>query len=104
MLLVTTELALWRYDNAFLFTSQSKVDFGIALVFSSVTCLALPYFFTFSYKRHDFQEKYLLNIKYVLCFSLQFSYATFLIPRIQRDVIIKVHWSSCKVLVTLVTW
>jgi len=29
---VTTELALWRYDNAFLVTNQSEVDFGIALV------------------------------------------------------------------------
>jgi hypothetical protein len=31
-LLVTTELALWGYNNAFLFTNQSEVDFGIALV------------------------------------------------------------------------
>jgi len=30
MLLVTTEHALWRYDNTFLFTNQSEVDFGIA--------------------------------------------------------------------------
>ena len=30
MLLGTTERALWRYDNAFLFTNQSEVDFGIA--------------------------------------------------------------------------
>ena len=30
--LVTTERALWRHDNAFLFTSQSEVDFGNALV------------------------------------------------------------------------
>jgi hypothetical protein len=32
MLLVTTERALWGYDKAFLFTSKSEVDFGIALV------------------------------------------------------------------------
>ena len=31
-LLVTTERGLWRYDNAFLFTIQLEVDFGIALV------------------------------------------------------------------------
>jgi hypothetical protein len=31
MLLDTTELALWGYD-VFLFTNQSEVDFGIALV------------------------------------------------------------------------
>ena len=24
--------ALWRYDNAFIFTNQSEVDFGITLV------------------------------------------------------------------------
>ena len=30
--LVTTERALWRYDNAFIFTNQSDVDFGITLV------------------------------------------------------------------------
>jgi len=29
---VTTECVLWRYDNAFLFTNQSEVDFGIAHV------------------------------------------------------------------------
>jgi hypothetical protein len=31
-LLVTTELVLWRYDNAFLFTNKSEVDFVSALV------------------------------------------------------------------------
>jgi hypothetical protein len=31
-ILVTTECALWRYDNAFLFTNQSDVDFGNAYV------------------------------------------------------------------------
>ena len=30
--LVTTERALWGYDNAFIFTNQSEVDFGITLV------------------------------------------------------------------------
>ena len=30
--LVTTERALWRYDNAFIFTNQSEFDFGITLV------------------------------------------------------------------------
>jgi len=33
MLLVITERAIWRYDNVFLFTNQSEVDFGIALIF-----------------------------------------------------------------------
>jgi len=30
--LVATERALWCYDNAFIFTNQSEVDFGITLV------------------------------------------------------------------------
>jgi hypothetical protein len=32
-LLVTTELVIWRYANAFIFTNQSEFDFGIAYVF-----------------------------------------------------------------------
>jgi hypothetical protein len=29
---VTTELVIWRYANAFFFTNQSEVDFGIGLI------------------------------------------------------------------------
>jgi hypothetical protein len=36
-LLVTTECALWRYDNAFLFTNQSEVDSGIGLVYMGLS-------------------------------------------------------------------
>ena len=49
-----------------------------------------------------FSEKMLLNIKYVLWFSLQLLSETFLIPRIQRDIVINVKTSSCKVPVILV--
>jgi hypothetical protein len=31
-LLVTSELVIWRYANAFIFTNQSELDFGIAYV------------------------------------------------------------------------
>jgi len=31
-LLVTTELVIWRCANAFIFTNQLEVDFGIGLV------------------------------------------------------------------------
>ena len=31
-LLVTTELVIWCYAKAFIFTNQSEVDFGIGLV------------------------------------------------------------------------
>jgi hypothetical protein len=33
-LLVTTELLIWRYADAFIFTNQSELDFGIAYVLS----------------------------------------------------------------------
>jgi hypothetical protein len=35
-LLVTTELVIWRYANAFIFTNQSELDFGIAYIFTTV--------------------------------------------------------------------
>jgi hypothetical protein len=31
-LLVTTELVIWRYANAFIFTNQLELDFGIAYI------------------------------------------------------------------------
>jgi len=53
------------------------------------------------HKRHYFRKK-LLNIKYVFWFSLQTLFKTFLILRkIKGDVTKNVHWSSCKVHVTL---
>jgi hypothetical protein len=56
--------------------------------------------FTPSHKRHDFLNK-LLNIKCVLWFPVQILSATFLILRIQRDIITDVNKSSCKVPVIL---
>jgi hypothetical protein len=35
-LLVTTELVIWRYANAFIFTNQSELDFEIAYVVFSM--------------------------------------------------------------------
>jgi len=44
----------------------------------------------------------LLNTKYVLEFSTRIlSERFFIIRRIQRDIIINVHWSSCKVPLSL---
>ena len=68
-------------------------------ILSYVACLALPYFSTFSHKRHDFlRKKKLLNTKCVFWFSLQLLSETFLVlRRTERDVIKKVNTSSSKV-------
>jgi hypothetical protein len=73
------------------------------IILSSVACLAVPYFSTLSHKRHDFRGKNLLNIKCVFWFCLQILYEILLIlRRIERDIIINVHRSSCKVSVIVV--
>jgi nitrate reductase NapE component len=55
------------------------------------------------HKRYDFRGKELLNLKCVFLFSLQLLSKTFLIlRRVQRDIVIIVKTSSCKVRVILV--
>jgi hypothetical protein len=47
-----------------------------------------------------FSGKKVFNVKYVLSFSLQFSFETFLIPeRTERDISVNVHKSSSTVTV-----
>jgi hypothetical protein len=71
-------------------------------ILSSLAWMTLPYFSALSHKWHDC-SKTLLNIKCVFWFSLQRLSETFLIlRRTERDVIINVHRSSCKVSVILV--
>jgi hypothetical protein len=81
---------------------------SVALVVQHVThmthveCLALPYFPTFSHKRHHFQEKKVLNKNACFDFLNNFFDEIVLIQtRIRRDVIIRVHGSSRKVLIVL---
>jgi hypothetical protein len=62
------------------------------IVLSSVARLAVRYYFTFSYIRHDFREKTLLNVTRMFCFSLQrLSESCLILRRIQRDIVINVH-------------
>ena len=72
-------------------------------VFSSVDCPALPNFSTLSHKRHDFRGGGGFYEHKLFRFSLQIRPETFLIlRRIERDVIINVHTSSCKITVIIV--
>ena len=72
-------------------------------VLSSVVCPAVPYFSAESHKRHDFKKrKKSFSIENcVWIFSTKLS-ETFLILRsFERDMIIYVRWSSCKLSVIL---
>ena len=56
--------------------------------FSSVACPALQYISTLRHKRSDFRGgKKILNLKYILCFSLQLLSEIFLVLKI-------IHWDS----------
>ena len=71
------------------------------IISSSVASLAPSYFSTLSHKRHDFR-KTLLNTKCVFWVSVQLlSKMSFILRRIQRDVIINVKTSLCEVPVIL---
>jgi hypothetical protein len=74
----------------------------LRIILSSMACLALPYFSTFSHKCHDFRQN-VIEHKNVFSFSIQLLSKTVLIlGQIQRDTVINVYRSSCKVLVILV--
>ena len=61
------------------------------IIFLSVACLALPYFFTLSYKRNSFRGKSVIELKCEFWFSVQIFFEIFLIlRRIKRDAIINV--------------
>jgi hypothetical protein len=58
-----------------------------------------------SHKRQDFQKKKYIDHKCVFWFSPQVLSETFVIlGRIQEDIIINLHRSSCKVSVILGAW
>jgi len=70
------------------------------ILFLSVACLAVPYFFfhiTSRTARFLGGKKMSLNIKCVFRFSLQnLSETFFILRRNERDMIENVYWSSCK--------
>ena len=70
----------------------------------SVAICGLTYsskFFSLPHKRHDFRRR-LWNVKPAFWFSLNVLSETFLVIRTQRDTVINVHRSSCKVPVIIV--
>jgi hypothetical protein len=72
----------------------------LRIILWSVACLALPHPFRISHKPHDFCQK-LMNIKYLLWFSLHLSETFINLCRTERDIIKSVNWSSRKYLLFL---
>jgi hypothetical protein len=71
------------------------------IILSSVACLAISYFSTFFHKLHDFQKEF-IDHKVCVWFSLQlFSERFLILRRNERDIIINVNRSSCKVRIIL---
>ena len=71
-------------------------------ILSSVAYLALLNFSTLSHKRRGFRENATEHEMCVLIFSITLSKTFLNLKRIQRDIIINVYRSSCKVPVILV--
>jgi hypothetical protein len=73
------------------------------IILSSVTCLALPYYFILSLKRHVFRKKSYWTWNVCFEFLYMFCQKHFLFYEELIDfLIINVHRHSCKVLVILV--
>jgi hypothetical protein len=72
------------------------------VILSSAAYLSVPYFFTLSYKRHDFRETVIEHKMSALIFSTNLSEILLILTISQRDMIINVHRSSCKVPVILI--
>jgi hypothetical protein len=72
------------------------------IILLSVASPVLPYFSTLSHKRYDFRAKVIEHKMYVLTFSANLYEIFLILSRIELDIIINVHRSSCKVTVILV--
>ena len=71
----------------------------LALVILQESAFAI--YIVISHKHHNFQQKIVENKMRVLIFSTTLSGTFLILRRIRPDIIIKVHRSSCKVLVIL---
>jgi hypothetical protein len=72
------------------------------VIFSSVVCVSLPYLFTLSHKRNDFQTTVLEHKIRVLIFYATWSETFLILRRMQWYIATNVHGSSCKIPVILV--
>ena len=92
---------MWVQERGRVFAYLSSMPRAGAMLPAS--SLAPPYFSSLSHKRHDFRKKITGHKTCVFGFYLQLLFKTLLIlRRIQRDIVINVKTSTCKVPVILV--
>jgi hypothetical protein len=97
---VEKPLSTTYYERVFAALLTQHAELMHRVLLSSVACLAVPYFFRYFTKGTIF-EKNLIEHKICILIFSTILYETFLIlRRTQRDIIINVHWHSCKVPVT----
>jgi hypothetical protein len=72
------------------------------IILPPVACPVLLCLYTLPHKRQDFWKEVTEHKMWVLVFSTILSETFFFLRRSERDVIIKVNMSSCKVLIILV--
>jgi hypothetical protein len=72
------------------------------IISSYVGYSAPPYFSTLSHKRHDFRKNFTENRHCVLIFSSSLSEIFFVLRMIERNIIININRTSCKVPIILV--
>ena len=69
-------------------------------ILSAVACLAVPCLSVLSHKRHDFR----INVsEHKMCFNFFYDFCLkhFILRRVERDIVVYVFRSSCKVPVIL---
>jgi len=85
----------WKSIKCYIF--RVRALFNQHIISLSVVCVDLPYFFTFSHKLHRLRTNVIKHKICILIFCTKLCETFLILRRNERDIIITVHRSSCKV-------